>query len=123
MSVDRTTYLLYGFKFTSEEDMDKLDEHYEDLMENEPYRLIFNDQSSEQTTVWDSMCGEYIYVGMKLAEIDDFYNGDSGCVVVPRDKVVELKSRLDEYMKSWPPYLIDLCKGHEPELYFFIHAW
>lgn len=123
MSVDRTTYLLYGFKFTSEEEMDKLDEYYEDLMDNEPYRLIFNDRSSDQTTIWDGMCGKYIYVGIKLAEIDDFYNGDEGCVEIPEKEMEDLKERLKEYMKSWPLYLLDLCRGHESKLYLFVHAW
>lgn len=123
MSVDRTTYLLYGFKFTSEEEMDKLDEHYEDLMENEPNRLIFNDQSSDKTIIWDGMCGEYIYVGIRLAEIDDFYNGDSGCVEISKDDLEGLENKLYLGMESWPQYLQDLCKDHEPGLYLFIHAW
>ena len=123
MSVDRTTYLLYGFKFTSEEEMDKLDEHYEELVEKEPYRLIFNDQSSDQITVWDGMCGEYIYVGIRIAEIDGVYSGEEGYVEISEKDLENLKPRLDGYMESWPPYLLDLCRDHEPKLYLFVHIW
>lgn len=121
MSVDRTTYLLYGFKFTSEEEMDKLDEHYEELVEKEPH--IFDCASSDQITVWDGMGGEYIYVGIRIAEIDGIYSGEEGYVEISEKDLENLKPRLDGYMESWPPYLQDLCKDKTPGLYLFIHVW
>ena len=122
MSVDRTSYLLYGFLFEKEEEMDIIDdEHYEDLMEEEPYSSIFNNSNSKQIAVFDCMCGQYIYIGIKLAELDEY---DDDCVCeIDEDRINGLKEELKSYIEKWPDYLVDLCKDKTPKLYFFIHAY
>lgn len=122
MSVDRTTYLLYGFKFTKEKDLDVFDDNWEDLMESGPTYDLFNDPDSKQILVYDGMCGNYAYIGLKLAEIDE-YCDDEGCVEIPKDDLEGLENQLYLGMGSWPQYLQDLCKDLEPGLYLFIHFW
>ncbi len=122
MGVDRTSYLLYGFKVEDEDKMKIIDvEHYEDLMEEEPYSSIFNNVDSDQTIISDAMCGEYIYVGLKLAEIDEY--DDNETVELSIEELTKLNDKLKKAMKEWPDYLVDLFKDDTPKLYFFIHAY
>lgn len=122
MGVDRTSYLLYGFKVEDEETMDFIDgEHYDDLMEEKPYSLMFNNSKSDQTIIFDGMCGNYIYIGLKLAELDEYE--DDITVEIDKDKINNLENKLKEAMTSWPNYLSDLFKDKEPKLYFFVHAY
>ena len=122
MSVDRTTYLLYGFKFTKEKDLDVIDDNWEDLMESGPTNDLFNDPDSKQILVYDGMCGNYAYIGLKLAEIDE-YCDDECCVEIPKDDLEGLENQLYLGMDSWPPYLQDSCKDKTPGLYLFVHFW
>lgn len=122
MGVDRTSYLLYGFKVEDEDKMKIIDvEHYEDLMEEEPYSSIFNNVDSDQTIISDAMCGEYIYIGLKLAEIDEY--DDNETVELSIEELTKLNDKLKKAMKEWPDYLVDLFKDDTPKLYFFIHAY
>lgn len=122
MGVDRTSYLLYGFKVEDEDKMDIIDgEHYEDLMEEEPYSSMFNNSDSDQTIIYDGMCGEYIYVGLKLAEIDEY--DDNETVELSIEELTKLNAKLKKAMEKWPDYLVDLFKDDTPKLYFFIHAY
>ena len=66
MSVDKTSYLLYGFKVEDRGKLKILENMYDDLMETPPCSNIFNSTQSDQTIVWDVMCGKYVYVGILL---------------------------------------------------------
>lgn len=121
MGVYRTSYLLYGFKFTEKNDIRAINKHYDELMEEKPYSNNFNNSRSEQALVYDYMCGEYVYIGIKLAKIDEY--NDNASVEVSEDEIDNLNNKLTEYMKSWPNYLVKLCKDNTPKLHFFIHAY
>lgn len=122
MSVDRTTYLLYGFKFTKKEELAVIDDNWEDLMNSGPTYEIFNSSDSNQIVVYDGMCGNYMYIGLKLAKIDDYWVESESCVEIPQDHLGgRLENQLYLGMDIWPSYLLDLCKDHEPRLYLFIH--
>ena len=118
MSVEKTSYLLYGFKVTDKEEKKTLNIHYEDLMEND---LRFNCRNSEQRIVYDFMCGNYIYVGIVLAKIDEDESDTS--IEISDTNFNDLKARLDEYMKDWPKCLLNVVNDKEPKLYFFIHSY
>lgn len=120
MSVDRTTYLFYGFKFTEKNDIRVINKHYDELMEEKPYSENFNNSSSEQAIVYDYMCGEYVYIGIKLAKINEY---DEDSIELNHEELYGLKDKLFECMKKWPDYLRDLCKDKFPKMYFFIHAY
>ena len=122
MGVDRTSYLIYGFKFTDEKEMKVLDDNYDELMEDDPYSGMFNNSDSDQTIVYDGMCGQYVYIGMKLAEIreDDF---DNISVEISETEVMGLDKQLSDNMEEWPEYVQKLCRNKEPKLYFFVHVW
>ena len=123
MSVDRTTYLLYGFKFTKKEELDVIDDNWEDLMWGDETREIFNSPGSKETLVYDGMCGNYAYIGIKLAKVDDYWGEtEEPCIEISQDHLGgRLENQLYIGMESWPSYLQDLCKDHEPGLYLFIH--
>ena len=90
MSVDRTTYLLYGFKFTKKEELAIIDDNWEDLMWGDETREIFNSPGSKETLVYDGMCGNYAYIGLKLAKIDDYWVESESCVEIPQDQGTSL---------------------------------
>lgn len=121
MGVDRTSYLVYGFKFENEDHRKIFDDHYDELMEDDPYWEFFNCNQSDQCLIFDAMCGEYVYIGIKLAELDEW--DDDISIEISEDEIYELKTKLNEYMKAWPDYVQNLCKGMIPKLYFFIHAY
>lgn len=121
MGVDRTSYLLYGFKVTKKRQMDVFDDHYDELMEDEPFSDMFNNEDSNQTIVFDSMCGNYVYIGVKLAELDEYDNDET--VELDKEKLLKIDEELKKYMKDWPDYLLTLFNNVEPKLYFFVHAY
>ena len=121
MGVDRTSYLLYGFKFTNEKEKDVIDENWDDLMEDSPAAEIFNSSDSGQALVYDYMCGEYCYVGLVLAKVDEY--DDDNTIELNHEELYGLKDKLFECMKKWPNYLTDLCKDKFPKMYFFILAY
>jgi hypothetical protein len=82
---------------------------------------MFNNEASDQTIIYDAMCGDYIYVGLKLAEIDEW--DDNETVELSIEELTKLNGKLKEAMKKWPDYLVDLFKDDTPKLYFFIHAY
>jgi hypothetical protein len=120
MGVDRTSYLLYGFKFEDKKSMKVINNHYDELMEEPPYENLFNNINSDQTIIFDCMCGDYIYVGVKIFKADEYDDDVSEEISI--NSLVSKSNMLLEYMKSWPDYLRKLCKDMEPKLYFFIHA-
>ena len=120
MGVDRTSYLLYGFKIEDESKMNVINDHYDELMEEPPYENLFNNINSEQTIIFDSMCGDYIYVGIKIFKADEY--DDEVSEEISINSLVSKSNMLLEYMKSWPDYLVDMCKYMEPKLHFFVHA-
>ena len=121
MSVDRTSYLLYGFKFEDTKEMKTINNHYDELMEGTIFSNLFNNSDSDQTIVFDGMCGFYIYVGLKIAKMDE--DEEDLAVEIDESELFNLKDKLKEYMSSWPDYLVDLCKDKTPKLYFFVHAY
>lgn len=121
MSVDRTSYLLYGFKVEDEKQMAVFDDHYEELMEEKPFSELFNNSESDQTIIFDYMCGNYTYIGIKLAEADEY--DDDGYVEIDKERLNNVDKELKEHMKNWPDYLLTLFNDVEPKLYFFIHAY
>ena len=121
MSLERDCYLLYGFKIESKSDIKVFNDNYEELMEKTPYSKFFNNCNSEQTIVFDCMCGEYVYIGIKLAKLDAEYDGTEN-VEFSEEDINSLNDKLNEYMKLWPNYLFDLCNGRMPKLYFFINV-
>ena len=121
MGVDRTSYLLYGFKVEAEKDMEVFDDHYEYLMEEKPYSEMFNNSKSEQTIIFDRMCGNYIYIGIVLAKLDEY--DDDISIEIPESELNNLKLKLFENMTKWPDYLKDLFSEEIPKLYLFIHAY
>ena len=120
MSVDRTSYLLYGFKFTDQKDFKVFHDNYDELMEEDPYSKLFNNSDSDQTIVYDGMCGLYVYIGMKLAKVNEF---DEKSVEISETEIIGLQKRLMDSMEEWPEYVQKLCRNKEPKLYFFVHAW
>ncbi len=120
MSVWITSYLLYGYKFTKKKEIKIIDEHCEELMEEKPYSEMFNNDDSDQILVEDCMCGNYVYIGLKLASIDE--DEDDACVNISGNDIQDLKNKLYDHMKSWPDYLINMVKNYEPSLYLFVHA-
>lgn len=120
MSIWNTTYLLYGFKLEKQKEIDTIDDHYEELMEEEPYSDIFDNEDSDQVLVYDGMCGNYVYIGLKLASIEE--DEDDPFVNISEDDVHNLKDKLLECMKNWPDYITKLTKNYKPELYMFIHS-
>jgi len=121
MSVWRTSYLLYGYKFIKKKEIKIIDEHYEELMEEKPYSDMFNNDDSDQVLVYDGMCQDYTYVGLKLASVDEYE--EEPYVSISAEDVLNLKNKLEEKMKSWPDYLIDMVNGYEPRLYMFMHTY
>ena len=121
MSVWITSYLLYGYKFIKKKEIKIIDEHYEELIEEKPYSDMFNNDDSDQILVEDTMCGNYVYIGLKLASVDE--DEDDACVNISENDIQNLKNRLEKCMKSWPNYLIDMVKNYEPSLYMFMHAY
>lgn len=121
MSLKRDCYLLYGFKIEGKPKIKVFDDNYEELMEKAPYSKFFNNCNSEQTIVFDCMCGEYIYIGIKLAKLDVEYD-DTENVEISEGDINSLNDKLNEYMKLWPNYLFDLCNGRMPKLHFFINV-
>ena len=120
MSIDRTSYLLYGFKVTDKNQIEVFDDHYEDLLEEKPYSNMFNNTKSEQTIVYDYMCGEYIYIGLRLASVDE---DDETPVELSESDLHNLNEKLNNCMSNWPDYLVDMFKNIEPKLYLFIHVY
>ena len=119
MSVWRTSYLIYGFKL-EESELDVIDDHYEDITENEPLRDLFdNDEYGKGTIVYDGMCGLYTYIGVNLASIDEDSDED---IVIPKNDILKLDNKLSDIMKILPSYLLDALKDKEPKLYFFVHT-
>jgi len=121
MGVYRTSYLVYGFKFKDKTDKKVFDDNYNDLMENTPYWEFFNNTRSDQCLIFDAMSGDYVYIGIKLAKLDEW--DDNISIEISEDEIYKLKDKLNEYMKAWPDYVQNLCKGMIPKLYFFIHAY
>lgn len=121
MGVDRTSYLLYGFKVEDEKGMDIFDDNYDELMEEEPYSNIFNNSNSDFGIVYDCMCGNYVYIGIVLAELDEY--DDDETIELSVEELNDLNTKLVEAMKTWPKYLQDLLANMTPKLYFFIHAY
>ena len=120
MSVWRTSYLVYGYKFEEEKDMNVFNEHYDELDEP-PYSEMFNDEKSEQEIIYDGMCGNYAYIGIVLAKIDeDEYDGYAE---IDQKDVNGLDKKLKKYEEKWPDYVKDIVKDKDPKLYFFIHAY
>ena len=119
MGVWRTSYLIYGFKIEDEARLDVLGDHEEELLFEEPYSEIFNGYDSDQTIISDVMCGQYAYIGLELAHIDEL---DEGYYEWSEEQMTGLNERLKECMEKWPDYLRGICRDIEPKLYFFIHA-
>ena len=121
MSILRTSYLLYGFKLDKEKEINSISDHYEDLIIDDPYSKIFDNSESDQILVYDGMCQNYAYVGLKLASVDEYE--EEPYVSISAEDVLNLKNKLEEKMKSWPDYLIDMVNGYEPRLYMFMHTY
>ena len=121
MGVDRTSYLLYGFKVEDEKQIAVFDDHYEELMEEKPFSNLFNNSKSDQTIVFDGMCGDYVYIGVKLAELDEYEDDET--IELDKEKLFKVDEELKKYMKDWPDYLLDLFNNVEPKMYFFVHAY
>ena len=121
MSVWRTSYLMYGYKFEEENDMRVFDEHYDELMEEPPYSKMFNNEDSTQEIIFDVMCGNYVYIGIVLAKIDeDEYDGYAE---INKEDVNCLEMEIEECRKKWPEYVKDIAKDKQPKLYLFVHAY
>jgi len=120
MSIDRTTYLIYGYKIEDEKGIDSFDEHYEELFETEPYSKMFNNVNSDQTIVCDQMCGNYVYIGIQIAKLD--YEDDAS-LEIDHDKLNELDGRLNEYMNHWPDYVLEIVKNKRRNLFCFVHIY
>lgn len=116
IKIERTSYLIYGFRLGEQSDVDVIDDHHEELMENKPYSKIFNNVKSNQAIIED-LYG--YYVGIKLADVNE---GD--WCEISEDDLLNLKNnKLLEYMNTWPDYLIDILKDKEPKLYMFSNAY
>lgn len=121
MGVDRTSYLLYGFKVDNKKQIKIFDDHYDELMEESPYSEMFNNSKSKQTIVFDGMCGDYVYIGLCLAELEEY--DDRRAIEISGEDILYLNNKLFNAVDNWPKYLQDLFKGVTPKLYFFIHAY
>lgn len=119
MSVERKSYLLYGFRFDEKFQIDTIRNNYDELMED-TYSDLFNSSKSDQTIVFDGMCGEYVYVGINVCVVEEF---DDSYREISINELVSMSNKLLEYKKAWPDYLQDLCKYMEPKLYFFVYAY
>lgn len=121
MSVWRTSYLVYGYKFEEKKEMNVFNEHYDELLYEPPYSEMFNSKNSKQEIIYDGMCVNYAYIGIVLAKIDeDEYDGYAE---IENNDVSELESQLKKYEEKWPEYVKDIVKDKDPKLYFFIHAY
>lgn len=117
MSAEKTSYLLYGFKVEDRGKLKILENMYDNLMETPPCSNIFNSTKSDQTIVWDVMCGKYVYVGILIAKKDEW---DESGTEIDEKQFDFLKYKLKEYMYEWPEDLFELLKCGEPKLHFFI---
>lgn len=120
MGVDRTSYLIYGFKFDKKDDIKVIDDNYEELLDGE-YCEIFNNRYSEQTIVYDYMCKEYVYAGITVAKLDEYDDDES--IEIDDTEFYKLNNKLTDCINGWPDYLIKLIENKKPKLYFFIHAY
>ena len=121
MSVDRTSYLLYGFKVDKKKQIKIFKDYYDELMEEKPYSEMFNNSNSNQRIIYDYMGGDYVYIGIVLAKLDEY--DDNISIEIPEYELNNLKLKLFENMSKWPKYLLDIFYEEIPKLYFFIHAY
>lgn len=122
MSVWKDTYLVYGFKVTNQKLFELInDDWYDNLMEEEPYSKFFNNRNSAQGIIIDGMCGNYIYIGIKLARIEE--DSDDACINLKGTDVINLQAKLEKYMEEWPDYLVNALNDIEPGLWLFTHYY
>ena len=120
MSVEKTSYLLYGFKVMDKEEKEVFNKHYEDLMENDPYSEMFNNKNSNQAIVFDPMCGKQIYIGIRLGKINEY---DEDSIEISNQDMNDVNMNLYQAIDKWPTYLKNMFKDVKPKLYFFINYY
>lgn len=121
MSLDKESFIVYGFKF-DESQLDVIDDHWDELFEEEPYasRFYFDEDDTDEVIVEDTMCGQYAYAGLKLSRITEYSKKSTKEDV---SKFENLQEKLEEKMKTWPDYLLEAVKDMTPALYSFQHVY